>query len=129
MKPFDYYSTNTVPYPSLQEYKRKRREEIDNTPMTTAEREQAKNKLHVEAKDWFVAASAPYNEERRRLDAEFWADCLAELGYDKFLNNEGCGVLEAEAWERGHAWGYSEVFNCLCGLVDFVTRIVDTMKK
>lgn len=67
-------------------------------------------------------------EERNRLKVEFWTDCRLNLGYDKWLTERGVRVLEGKAWEMGHSAGYSEVYDYLCDLVDFVREIIKETK-
>jgi hypothetical protein len=56
-----------------------------------------------------------YRAETRRLDAEFKADALAEVGLTGHPKADAAYSL---AWEYGHAAGLSEVMNYLPELAD-----------
>jgi len=47
-----------------------------------------------------------YREETSRLEAQFKADLLAELGITKHPKAD---ALYRMAWDRGHSCGFSEV--------------------
>lgn len=127
MKNFDEY-VSSVEVVSEMEIRRELRREIANTPMTESERETAINQSIIRARGLAVEANAKYREDQRRLDAMFWQDCREDLGYDRFLNEDGIGTIEAEAWDRGHSAGYSEVYQCLIRLCEFVEKIVKGIK-
>lgn len=63
---------------------------------------------------------AAYYAEKNRLGAEFKADALdfVCLGEDPARD-----VIYAEAYDRGHAHGYSEVLNCLESLASFINSV------
>lgn len=128
MKHFDYYSTISTPWPNQIERARERRKEIDDTPMTQAQRVNAHSLVITEVREWFKEAVKPYNQEKARLNAEFWADCREELGYDEFLTDWGVRLVEAEAYERGHSYGYAEIFSALIILVQFVETLKGQFK-
>ena len=127
MKDFDEY-VSKLNYPSRSEICSRMREEIDAAPMTTRDRNIALADMQQRATEEFVQGRAPYREDQRRLDAMFWHDCREDLGYDRFLNEDGIGTIEAEAWDRGHSAGYSEVYQCLIRLCEFVEKIVKGIK-
>ena len=71
----------------------------------------------------------PWNDEQARRDAEFYVDAREELAYDKFLTPEGVAALEYKAHEEGHSAGYSEIYNELIDLADFVENIIKHVKR
>lgn len=123
MKDFDYYKTNIHEYPNRFEYRKKLIDEIDNTPLTKEQHKVELDKVDGKVRDWFKEAMKPHSAEASKLDREFWADCREELGYDKYLNETGVAMLERQAYEDGHAYGYSEVFSKLQDLEQFVDEI------
>lgn len=129
MKPWAHYSHNPHQYPDQADYARQLREEINNTPMTALERETAFAGVQHQANEWFKEAVKPYNAINWERKAEFWADCRAELGYDKFLELTGIEILEAMAYDQGHAYGYSKIFSQLTELVEFLNKIVQHIRK
>lgn len=70
-----------------------------------------------------------YHDEVNRLKKEFWDDARRELGYDLFLTEKGCKILEDKAWEDGHYAGFGNVFACLDDLADFAHKLVVEGKK
>lgn len=128
MKSFDYYSTNSVEYPNQSEYRKRLVQVINDTPMTAAERDEALEWVHEEARIWFKEAVKPYREEAARLEREFWQDCRGELGYDSFLNSDGVAALEYAAYERGHSAGYSDIYCCLIELAELAEKLVKNGK-
>lgn len=66
-----------------------------------------------------------YREEDQRLYELFFEDCRKELGYDKWMTPKGVAMLETEAWGRGHANGYSEVWSYLHDLDIFAKAIAN----
>ena len=126
MKPFDYYSNNPVKYPTFQErddYKTQLKKEIDDTPLTTADRFTALGQLSAKVAAHFDSQVQKANAEESRLRDEFFADARVELGYADILTEKGMRVVESWAWERGHAGGYSDIYSSLCNLSDFVSQI------
>lgn len=133
MKDWNYYRNPVgVRYMSgeeLNQYRTQLLEEINNKPMTAAEREEALKQLPARVLEYQREQNAPYIEAAAELEREFWRDVREELGYDQFLTEAGVSVLEAEAYERGHSAGFSEIYNCMRGLVEFCRKIVQHAKR
>ena len=51
-----------------------------------------------------------YNAEEEMLMTLFWIDLFDEMGWTN-LNEKRKSVLRNYLWERGHAYGYTEVLN------------------
>lgn len=126
MKDWDYYSIIDAKYPCRGDYKRSLIERIENTPMTKAERDEQMGSLSRAVNEWFMEAVKPYNAEVARKTGEFWADARAELGYDKLFTAKGVAALEHAAWEQGHSAGFSDVWCCLCDLVELAQTLHKT---
>lgn len=128
MKDWLYYSKpNHLSYFGWEEqkaYKASLLAEINETPMTAAERKEALAAVRCRVNQHATEQNRPYRTAEAALEREFWLDARAELGYDKFLTPEGVAALEAKAWDDGHSSGFSEVFFCLGDLTDFCHRIV-----
>jgi hypothetical protein len=120
---FDAYK-NTVMYPDYHAYRAKLIEDIDNTPMTSQERLEARDRVAEITREWFNASVKPHNAREWAIQAEFWKDCQEDIGYNKFLSERQCQVLQGYAWERGHSGGYYEVYNCLLDLAEFAKDFV-----
>lgn len=129
MKPFEDYLPKETEYPDRYAYTKVLLDEIDSTPMTAADRALAIKGVSERVNKWFREQVKPYNNESRRLEGEFWCDCRADLGYDEFLNEDGCQELEHYAWQEGHSSGFPEVYNVLCELAVLAERLVKNRKK
>ena len=127
MKDFDE-NISRVEMVSEMEIRRELRREIANKPMTESERETAINQSILRARGLAAEANAKHHDDQNRLTELFWHDCREDLGYDRFLTDDGIGTLEAEAWDRGHSAGYSEVYQCLIRLCEFVEKLVKGIK-
>ena len=125
MKEFDYYKTNPHEYPNRFEYRKKLIDEIDNTPLTKDQRKAELDKVDERVREWFKEAVKPHSTEASRLESEFWQDCRDDLGYPSYLDEAGVGIIEHEAYEEGHAYGFSQVFSELEKLDEFLTKIKD----
>lgn len=125
MKDFNYYNNIKTPYPRQRDIVREIIAKLDDLPLTKAERVQKEAEATEVGEAIFKDRLKEYSKESNNLKEEFWKDCRKEFGYDKILTEKGCGILEAKAWEDGHSCGYSEVYNCLSDLDDFVRRIVE----
>lgn len=101
---------------------------LDNVPMTKAEREKAENQAKEEVKEIYKKNRAEYSKAEQSLTDEFWKDCRKELNYGSYLTDKGCSLLESKAWEDGHAYGFSEVYNHLVDLDELIYTIKDEIK-
>lgn len=131
MKKFEYYNSPKTPFFGFEESKRMRNKlikEIDEKPMTKAERTEAIRevdntvKKHAEKKNEF------YREQCNVLEKEFWNDAREDLGYGKLFNEKGVKAIEHMAYERGHAYGFSSIYNELQEIVDFVKTVIENLK-
>lgn len=111
---------NNITYPSRIEYRKRLISEINDTPLTVADREAKMNMVNGLVNAWWSEAARPYNEEEARLLTLFWADCRADLGYDAFLNATGVAAVENKAWADGHANGLSSVYERLSDYVELL---------
>lgn len=123
MKPFAYYRTVIAEYPDRYKFKQKLVDDINNTPMTAAQREAALARVDAAVTEWFKEAIKPYQEESGRLEQEFWDDCREELGYGDMLTPAGLSALEYYAYEKGHAHGFSSVYDELTSVVNLMKRL------
>jgi hypothetical protein len=80
------------------------------------------DKLEVWEKevDNFKCQMDAYQAEEQRLMAQFYTDAIEEVGLSKHPKSN---VIYSKAWEDGHSGGYSEVFNKLLDLAEFVERL------
>ena len=105
---FDKYNDCGVPYPNTYQKKQELREVVDNTPMTTADRDKALKQIAKQVDEWY--RNHPYHEARQALTEQFWKDCREDIGYTQFLTQRGCEALEANAWDRCHDSGFYAVY-------------------
>jgi len=68
----------------------------------------------------FKALRDAYMAESRRISDRFKTDALTEVGLSDHSKRD---LIYEKAWADGHAYGYSEVFNCLGELADFVKAL------
>lgn len=125
MKDFDYYKTTKTPWPRQKDIIRELISELDNIPMTKSERLEKEIEAAQRGEILYKEKFKEYQLESNKLKDEFWRDCREELGYDSFLTKRGCEILESKAWEDGHSYGFSEVYNHLCELSDFADQIIE----
>ena len=130
MKEFDYYSKNKEKYHDSFTIKRQLTEQINNEPLTVAQREKKLESVSKEAIQIAKELNAPYFLEASRLDMEFWDDARESLEYKSLLTPAGVQKLESKAYEDGHAYGYAEVYSKLQDLVRFLEDIrTDFLQK
>ena len=129
MKPFDYYSKTKTLYPSKKDYTTfyayDRGECLDIRPnFYTSKREVERDYPNaviqeVLDKEAYEAHRKEYNDERTKLHQEFQDDLFTEFNVTDNPKRFKCFEL---AWDKGHAYGHSEVYNCFS---DFVELIYD----
>lgn len=130
MKPFEYYSTNSIPWPGRADFT-----EIfiyDNgeliwrgrEDMTTLSEVAAINRNNPKAVTQRIVNEEAYKEqhtkyraEERRLYEEFKQDLFEEYRVQEHPKRENVFNL---AWEHGHASGYSEVYNYFGDFVELI---------
>lgn len=118
---------NKVPYVSIKvqaNYLKSILKKIDNEKLTTKERIKKEKQADVKANQWAKEQNQKYNANSNKLEEQFWKDCREDIGYNEYLNEKGCKHLENIAWDRGHAYGYQEVYNCLVELEELIYDIV-----
>jgi hypothetical protein len=118
---FSQFNPKT-PYPDGAAIRAKLQKEIDETPMTAAERTAASKDLIRLATAIFDEEIKPYREEERRLQEAFWLQCREDHRYGHYSQTI-IDIIEYEAYSRGHSAGYPEMYNCLYDIVDFVRAI------
>ena len=123
MKDFDYYRTNKHEYHDTYFVKRNLKKELDQIPLTVEDRKKREVEISSIAIAEAKKLNQPYHVEQQRLQAEFWADAREDIGYDKYLNEEGVNILESAAYDRGHSGGYADTFSVLEKLADLYERL------
>lgn len=113
---FERYE-NTMPYPSLSDIKETIIAELDDVPMTKAQRIEAEQNAASTAKARHHELLAAFHAEERRLNDLFFSDAHDELAI-AYLPKPVLEKLDAMAWSRGHSAGYHEVYNAMCDLVE-----------
>jgi hypothetical protein len=116
---FDKY-TNRLPYPSLSVTKAALLVELDDVPMTKAQRIEAGQNATNTARARHKEIMDAYNAEERRLHDLFFADAHDELAI-AYLPLSVLEKLDKMAWERGHSSGYNEVYSHMCDLAELAT--------
>lgn len=120
---FDDYK-NTKTYYDWRGVASTMRNIIHEAKMTSAERETALAAVPKQATARAAELNKEYYEEEARLTKQFYLDCRVDLGYDRFLTEVGCTMLEGHAWSEGHSNGFSDVHSVLSTL----TELLDTLK-
>jgi hypothetical protein len=131
MRTFDYYvTTNEKQFNHCDKmsYIKSQTDKINEAKLTSKEREDSLKNLPKESKKWLDTANFPHTNRLKELNEEFWQDCREDLGYEKFLNEDGVNALEGRAWDEGHSCGYANVYSCLEDLVEFVSCIIKTQR-
>ena len=77
--------------------------------------------------DAYKVAVASYHDKAASIDAEFWSELYAEMGWNR-LPPKVAAALQSLAWEEGHSSGYNEVYNCACNYDSLVDAIMDELK-
>jgi len=108
----DYYQTKK-PYPSKKDFYIKKVCSCCNT-----EKEEF-------LKDEYERILKEYQEDNGRLRDEFIRDCFIYYG----IENHPCrDIIYSQAYDKGHAYGYSEIFTVMSDIVDFVFEIEKNLK-
>lgn len=123
MKDWSYYEkpqgVEYYGYDYQEKYKADEIRRINDTKLTTHERAALLDQLKAKIREHMREMNKPYNDACRNLACEFWEDARQELGYGQHLTQEGVSKLESQADEKGHAYGYREVYQYLHELWDF----------
>jgi hypothetical protein len=119
MKDFDYYNGRHLTYPT------KPKKPVAPTKLTAENARELAQALEV-----FESEMSVYKDELERyrnntnnLQQEFWDDARVELGCQSYTTS----VWELccnKAWVDGHAYGYSEVYQELTEIVEFVDQVL-----
>ena len=127
MKPFDYYSKSSIPYPAKQDYTTYYVYDKGEVIGKFAAFDRSKPCLgglypnaviqDVLDEDAFKAQQARHNEERSRLEQEFQDDLFDEFGVSDNPKRHKCFSL---AWENGHAHGLHEVYSHFSDYVELI---------
>jgi hypothetical protein len=132
MKPWEYYkepkNVAFFGFKEQKEFKDKLIAQINDQPLTANQRTSELATVNRRAADHFKEMNRPYNEAKTALTNEFWVDARAELGYQRFLTNEGVAFIELKAYEDGHSHGFSEIYSKLSDLVEFAEKVIGFKK-
>lgn len=132
MKNFDYYRVPNEAYWGYEAKKAFREAleaEINSTPLTAHEREEKLKEVPKLVREKEAEMNAAPRARQSELDAEFWADARAEFWAnvrDELDNDYPDAVWSAicaEAYDRGHAYGYPEIYSKLVDITSFVDKI------
>jgi hypothetical protein len=127
MKDFEEYRSK-LPYPDRSAIRKEVTDEINNQPLTANDRADKLADVSRIVSEKFSVAVKPYSDDEKRLEAEFYKDCREDIGYDKYLHEDGCRILEGHAYQAGHSSGYSEVYGHLCDLSSLVSSLSEHLK-
>ena len=129
MKPFDYYSKLQTLYPNKKDYITIYVYDKGEVVTKTRAFEKSKKVLmdeypnaviqEVLDEEAYQAHRKEYDDESAKLDQEFQDDLFAEFNVTDNPKRIKCFEL---AWDKGHAYGYQEVYGYFS---DFVELIYD----
>lgn len=126
MKDFDYYRVPNDEYWGYKAKEALRKEleaTINLTPLTADERTEKLKEVPSVLREVEKEKNAAPRARQAALDEEFWVDARAECGNDGYT--EGAWqVVKNEAYERGHAYGYAEIYSKLVDIGEFVDRLL-----
>jgi hypothetical protein len=131
MKNLDYYSDVKAKYLSYEErkaYEDNLINQINNEKLTLEERKEKLKEVKAKVREYEKEYNKEYSEQVQNLTGEFWQDIREELGYDQILNEDGCRFFESEAYERGHAYGFSSIYSEAQDLMTFLEGVVCHLK-
>lgn len=80
----------------------------------------------------FVVNLEEWTSYKKKHDAvlvdatKFW---MQELKTEFNLSDSLFDVCYAEAWERGHSYGYDHISNCMTDVVSFVTKLQELAEQ
>lgn len=108
---------STLPYPSLSSTKAAILAEIDDVPMTKAQRIEAEQNAASTAEAQHKDLMDAYHAEDCRLNDLFFSDAHDQLRID-YLPGSILEKLDKMAWSRGHSAGKNEVYDAMCDLAE-----------
>ena len=125
MKPFEYYSTPQISYPdkrdyiTLYVYDKGDCIYTGNVLSKTELKEKYPNSVIQEVldEDTYKSHLGQFVDKLDSLEQEFQEDLFKAYGVSDNPKRFKCFEL---AWERGHAYGHSEVYNCFGDLVELI---------
>lgn len=127
MKPFEYYSKPTISYPNkidyITFYVYDKGECIYSGPSWELEKEELKRKYptaviqEILDEEEYKEHKKIYSQAEQNLYQEFQTDLFSEFGVSNVPKRFKCFDI---AWEKGHANGYSEVYNEFADIVDLI---------
>lgn len=122
MKDFDYYNGRHLTYPTK-----------PKKPVTPSKFTAENARELAQALEAFESEMSVYNEEFEHwrnnmynLKQEFWDDARVELGCQYFADPVW-EICCNKAWEDGHAYGYSEVYQELVEIVEFLEQVFESV--
>lgn len=124
MKDFDYYRVpngHYWDYESKTAFRKAFIDEINSTPLTAAEREKKLKEVPSLVREKDAEMNKPARDRQVILDAEFWADAREDCGY---YSDAVWKIICSEAYDQGHAYGYSEIYSKLVDITEFVDKIL-----
>jgi hypothetical protein len=126
MKAYDYYTSNPVPYPRKQCFKRYNvfdRDKVLGLGLTQDEMgkmiEEHPNATvsSYDLDEEFKSQMKAYRDGELALLEEFKADLFEEFGV---TGNPKADKAYHIAWEHGHSSGFSEIYNFFSDLVELI---------
>ena len=76
--------------------------------------------------DLYTQINAAHGDRERQ--ASLYNDHLHEAIQAEGFSKEQAQLIEGEAYDRGHAYGYAEVVNMCFGLTSFANRLLAAPK-
>lgn len=127
MKPFEYYSKPKISYPNkidyITFYVYDKGECIYSGPSWELEKEELERKYptaviqEILDEEGYKEHKEIYRQAEQNLYQEFQTDLFSEFGVSNVPKRFKCFDI---AWEKGHANGYSEVYNEFADIVDLI---------
>jgi hypothetical protein len=130
MKPFEYYSKSTIPYPNKKDYVtifvynagkvvwQGPDSEFSNSNPEVATATSGKYVTQkVTDEEGYIKAQLEYGKEDQKLHAEFQNDLFEEFGV---VDNPKRFRAFSYAWQEGHAGGYADVYNVFADIVELI---------
>ena len=127
MKYLDYYSTPQTIYPNKKDYITyyvyDRGELLWSGPSWEKDKNELEEKYpnaviqEVLDEEAYKEHLNQYNEEQKQLNEEFEKDLFEEFGVS---DNPKRYKALAYAWDKGHSFGYEEVYNVFWNIVDLI---------
>lgn len=126
MKNFDDYRVSNEAYwgwEAKKAFREALEAEINSTPLTAHEREEKLKEVPKLVREKEAEMNKASRELQSKLDGEFWTDAREDLDSSRSYPDAVWSAICAEAYDRGHAYGYSEIYSKLVDITDFVDKI------